>query len=268
MSKLNRGNTPLPLNVPLNSLFNAYLINTNGLRPTKTKPLSGGSDPVKINKIKFLQDLTIKWRLNAIHIMETHDDNPVALGPLAGWHATPSTPVGGKHGTAVVMALQPEKCMVDTNVDATLTTWEYQPIWLVTAYFPNDLESAKATIKALKGIMRKLKSKRVILSGDFNSTETRSLYDTEGALPPTNTKNTNAIQEILDTYGFKDLWAHGDNKAREQERPKLQHLTHWNHDHTRGVRIDRVYTNFAIRGNIKVTTWHHLGSDHRGVLYI
>jgi hypothetical protein len=118
--------------------------------------------------------------------------------------------------------------MVDTNVAATLTTWEYQPIWLVTAYFPNDLESAKATIKALKGIMRKLKSKRVILSGDFNSTETQSSYDMGGTLPPTNTKNTNAmaIQEILDMYGFKDLWAHGDNEAREQERPKLHHLTH------------------------------------------
>jgi hypothetical protein len=54
MSKLNKGNTPLPFNVPLNSSFNEYLINTNALRPTKTKPLSGGSDPVKINKIKFL----------------------------------------------------------------------------------------------------------------------------------------------------------------------------------------------------------------------
>jgi hypothetical protein len=76
-----------------------------------------------------------------------------------------------------------------------------------------------------------------------------------------------AIQEILDAYGFKDLWAYGDNEAREQERPKLHHLTHWNHDHTRGVRIDRVYANFAIHSNIKVTTWHHLGSDHREVLY-
>jgi hypothetical protein len=223
----------------------------------------------KFNKIKFLRDLAIKWRLNAIHIMETHDDNPVALGPLAGWHSTPSTLVGGKHGTAVVTVLQPEKCMVDTNIAATLTTWEYQPIWLVTAYFLNDLESAKATIKALNSIIRKLKSKRVILSGDFNSTETRSLYDTGGALPPTNTKNTNAmaIQEILDAYRFKNLWAYGDNEAREQERPKLHHLTHWNHDHTRGVHIDRVYANFAIHDNIKVTTWHHPGSDHRGVLY-
>jgi hypothetical protein len=51
---------PPPLNIPLNFTFNAYLINTNGLRPTKVKPLSGSSDLVKINKIKFLRDLAIK----------------------------------------------------------------------------------------------------------------------------------------------------------------------------------------------------------------
>jgi hypothetical protein len=56
--------------------------------------------------------------------------------------------------TAMVTALQPEKYMADTNIAATLTTWEHQPIWLVIAYFPNYLENAKATIKALKGIMR------------------------------------------------------------------------------------------------------------------
>jgi hypothetical protein len=90
------------------------------------------------------------------------------------------------------------------------------------------------------------------------------MADTNVALLNTNTAT---VQTILDTYGFKDLWIHRDNEARELERPKLQSLTHWNHDHTRGVPIDRVYTNFAIMGKIKVTTWHHPGSDHRGVLY-
>ena len=48
----------------------------------------------------------------------------------------------------------------------------------------------------------------------------------------------------------------------------LTHLTHWNHDRTRGVRIDRVYMNFAISGaTLEVNTLHHPGSDHKGVLY-
>ena len=48
----------------------------------------------------------------------------------------------------------------------------------------------------------------------------------------------------------------------------LTHLTHWNHDRTRGVRIDRVYLNFTIDGaTLELSTLHHPGSDHKGVLY-
>jgi hypothetical protein len=47
----------------------------------------------------------------------------------------------------------------------------------------------------------KLKNKRVVLTKDLNSTETKLSYDMGGPLPPTNAKNTNAatIQTILDT---------------------------------------------------------------------
>ena len=48
----------------------------------------------------------------------------------------------------------------------------------------------------------------------------------------------------------------------------LTHLTHWNHDRTRGVRIDRVYLIFTIVGaTLEVSTLHHPGSDYKGVLY-
>ena len=48
----------------------------------------------------------------------------------------------------------------------------------------------------------------------------------------------------------------------------LTHLTHWNHERTRGVRIDRVYLNFTIDGaTLEVSTLHHPGLDHKGVLY-
>jgi hypothetical protein len=43
--------------------------------------------------------------------------------------------------------------MADTNVAATLTIWEHQPIWLIMAYFPNDLKNAKAMVKALGNII-------------------------------------------------------------------------------------------------------------------
>ena len=48
----------------------------------------------------------------------------------------------------------------------------------------------------------------------------------------------------------------------------LSHLTHWNHERTRGVRIYRVYLNFDIVGaTLEVQTLHHPGSDHKGVLF-
>jgi hypothetical protein len=71
----------------------------------------------------------------------------------------------------VVTPTPPENCMADTNIAATLTIWEHQPIWLIMAYFPNDLENAKAKVKALGNIINKLKNKRVVLTGNFNSTE-------------------------------------------------------------------------------------------------
>jgi hypothetical protein len=117
-------------------------------------------------------------------------------------------------------------------------------------------------------MMRSLKSMRVILAGDFNSTETKSSFDAGGSLPPSDGKepNSEAIQTMVTKWGFKDLWTQESNLSREVERPNLDHLTHWNHDHTRGLRLDRIYANFEIKGTVNVSTAPHIGSDHKGVL--
>jgi hypothetical protein len=101
MSRSRVFNLPPPLVVPPNISFNAYVINTNGLNPTRYAPLSTRTYPVKLNKLKMLMDLANRKKLDVIHIAETHDQNPVALGPLKEWHSTLSTPVRGRHGTAM-----------------------------------------------------------------------------------------------------------------------------------------------------------------------
>jgi hypothetical protein len=193
---------PLPLVVPPNTSFNAYVINTNGLNPTKCAPLRTGTNHVKLNKLKMLRDLANKKKLNAIHIAEIHDQNPVALGPLKEWHSTPSTLVGGRHGTAMLMANALESVKAESNVAAFCINWEGQHIWLISAYFPNSLEETKVTIKSLKAILSTLKTKRVILARDFNSTETLSSFDTKGPLfsSEAKDKNTKAIQEVLNDW--------------------------------------------------------------------
>ena len=76
------------------------------------------------------------------------------------------------------------------------------------------------------------------------------------------------VQQLLDKWRLKDGWLHPQNPYRNGERDNLSHLTHWNHERTRGVRIDRVYLNFNIVGaTLEVQTLHHPGSDHKGVLY-
>jgi hypothetical protein len=68
---------------------------------------------------------------------------------------------------------------------------------------------------------------------------------TGGPLPPSHAKESNAqaIQTLLNEWRFKDLWTREGNDSRETERNSLEHLTHWNNDHTRGHCIDRIYTN-------------------------
>ena len=140
MSYYRGHSTPPLLIVPPDTSFSAYLINTNGLNPTKARPLTEGSPTVKLNKIKLLKDRVVKWRLNALLITETHNLNPVKMGPLQDWHSTLSTPVGSKHGTVVVSRDPPRTPINHTNVAASQLSWEGQEIWLIAAYFPNDLE--------------------------------------------------------------------------------------------------------------------------------
>jgi hypothetical protein len=168
----------------------------------------------------------------------------------------------------MLMATAPESVKAETNVAASYINSEEQHIWLISAYFLNSLEETMVTIKCLRAILNTLKTKRVILARDFNSTETLSSFDTGGPLSPSQAKDKNAeaIQEVLNDWQFKDLWTRESNKQREAKRKTLEHLTHWNHKHTRGVHIDRVYANFRIEADITVSTYHHPGSDHKGVL--
>ena len=76
------------------------------------------------------------------------------------------------------------------------------------------------------------------------------------------------VQQLLDKWRLKDGWLQPQNPHKNREMDNLTHLTHWNHDRTRGVRIDRVYLNFTIVGaTLEVNTLHHPGSDQKGVLY-
>ena len=138
--------------------------------------------------------------------------------------------------------------------------WEKETLWVITAYFPNELPGTIATVKAVDAMLRQKHGARVILAGDFNSMETLDRSSTGGLLDASKHRADRAacVQQLLDKWRLKDGWLHPQNPYRNGERDNLSHLTHWNHERTRGVRIDRVYLNFdIIRATLEVQTLHH-----------
>ena len=99
-------------------------------------------------------------------------------------------------------------------------------------------------------MLRQKHGARVILAGDFNSTETLDRSSTGGLLNASKHRADRAacVKQLLDKWRLKDGWLHPQNPYRNGERDNLSHLTHWNHERTSGVRIDRVYLNFDIIG--------------------
>jgi hypothetical protein len=114
--------------------------------------------------------------------------------------------------------------------------------------------------------------------GDFNSTETLSTFDASGPLAPSCAKEVNVevVQTLLSNWRFKDLWTREDNNSRETKKNLQEHLTHWNHEHTRGHHINRVYANFVIevdKGHetltghfVKISAYANNTAVHLGLL--
>jgi hypothetical protein len=97
-----------------------------------------------------------------------------------------------------------------------------RPTYLANLSLLSQLSGGdKPTIKGLRAVLNTLKTKRVILAGDFNSTKTLSSFDTGGPLPPSIAKDrtAKAIQEVLNDWRFKDLWTKETNEQWEKSGP-------------------------------------------------
>ena len=251
-----------------------YFINTNGLLPTLQKPSDkDGDNPhtnqkygkgVLLDKQRLLSDIYTRQKLDALCLCETHN---TVFAPKGSAY-TESSFSENIHGTSVITRREATNFFREVNVAAHSIVWEEQPLWIISAYFPNREEDTEATIRALEKLLRRHKGARMLLVGDFNSTRTLAKEDTGGILPPSTHRRIRAgkIQDFLSSHSFQDLWNTFQNVDRDEEERKLTHLTHWNNDHTRGVRIDRAYANFRIKeGILSVSTEIHPGSDHKAI---
>lgn len=87
---------------------------------------------------------------------------------------------------------------------------------IVTAYFSNHEDEARATVLKVDKILSAVKGRRIVLAADFNSTEGISKWDAGGILPPTKHRQRRAelISELIGKWKLKDLWTHQENPKR------------------------------------------------------
>ena len=90
----------------------------------------------------------------------------------------------------------------DINVSQIQVSWEKEVVWLITAHFPNSLKETVATTRAVDAMLRQKHGARIILAGDFNSTETTSGSSTGGLLEASNhrTERAACVQQLLDKW--------------------------------------------------------------------
>jgi exonuclease III len=256
---IRKGYVP-PISSPaIKSTWKVYFVNSNGL--------TSNVNSTSLTKSAILRDLVKTKNLDLLLVAETHNQKLPNIGKT--WHTVYSTPTDDRrHGTAVI-SRHPIKCHEkDWNIASATMGEGEEAITYISAYFPNHEDETALVTKKLDKLLNKSKAHRIILAADFNSTETLNSYDTGGTLAPSAHRRKRAliIQELLDKWHLKDMWLSHKNPNREMERASMEHITHWNHDHTRGVRIDRFYANFPIKGKMEVNTLHHPGSDHKGLL--
>jgi hypothetical protein len=253
----------LPL--PRNFAFTGYLINTNGLKETNIISGLNNESHIKANKLKALADVIYTNNVNIAHIVETHNYSPSnesSLNSSAVINSKPDT--GSKGGTANIHVRHESiEDYNSINMSASKILINDQPVWLITAYFPPKCKEARSTICNVEYFIQKRPGQRMILAADFNSLEDDSYLNSGGTLAEYKTNSKDAsINSFLNKWCFRDLF----NKKHVTSN-KEEHLTHWNWEYTRGKRIDRVYMNFEVLGEVVVSTIDHPWTDHKGVLY-
>ena len=96
----------------------------------------------------------------------------------------------------------------NANVSQVQVTWEKETVWLITSYFPNNLKGTIATTRAVDAMLCQKHGARIILAGDFNSTESLARSSTGGLLDATRHRAERAacVQQLLDKWRLKDGW--------------------------------------------------------------
>ena len=146
--------------------------------------------------MKILRDVVMELKVDVLHVTETRDSAATLSPPTDTWSCHPSTRGIKSQGAATLTRLEVSKASSDTNVSLVQVKWEKKTLWVITAYFPNELPDTIATVKAVDAMLRQKHGARVILVGDFNSMETLDRSSTGGP-PSTGQKELHVFSNSL-----------------------------------------------------------------------
>ena len=130
-----------------------YVINTNRLKPTTLQGNDAFDKGRLRNKMNILRDVVMELKVDVIHVTETHYSATTLSTPTDTWSCHPSTRGIKSQGAATLTRLGVNKALSDTNVSLVQVKWEKETLWVITAYFPNELTGTIDTVKAVDAML-------------------------------------------------------------------------------------------------------------------
>ena len=112
--------------------------------------------------MNILRDVVMELKVDILHVTETHDSAATLSTPTDTLSCHPSTRGIKSQGAATLTRVEVSKTSSDTNVSLVQMKWEKETLWVITAYFSNELPDTIATVKAVDAMLRQKHGARVI----------------------------------------------------------------------------------------------------------
>ena len=141
--------SPPPLSVPEDASLTGYVINTNGLRPTKLHGDNVFDQGCLNNKMNILRDIVMELGIDVLHITKTHNCKESLTTPSNTWSCHLSDEGNKSHKATTFTRIAIKGATSDMKVSQVKVIWEKEAIWLITAYFPNDLQGTIDTTRVI-----------------------------------------------------------------------------------------------------------------------
>ena len=103
--------------------------------------------------MNVLRDTVMEHGIDVLHITETHDSRENLSTPYDTWSCHSSEEGNKSQGAATFTCIATEGASSDINMLQVKVLWESKAMWLITAYFLNDLPGTIITTRAVDNML-------------------------------------------------------------------------------------------------------------------